>query len=503
MISQSAEITPNLERKIEKSKAKILRVWLFFNENSPAENFVPFSDFGFSQRHLSRYFNAISGDIHSDSLHRFLSDSRICSLDVVRKFYRPKSRNSQQILPKISNTNYGASHSQLQRMGVPEIHRAGFLGDGIKIAVFDTGFDPTHLAFQNTNIVAQHDFVQDDLNTQNEMGDAADQDSHGTRIMGIMGADLPGVLVGIAPNAHYLIAKTEKVDEEIVTEEDNWIAAVEWADSLGANIISSSLTYLEFDDGFAYNFSDLDGNTTRITQAANIASERGISVVTAAGNFGPDSCSIWAPADASPPVLTIGAVDETGVIADFSSRGPTADGRIKPDLVAQGVNVATVYGFNETTTINGTSASTPLIAGAVALIRQIHPSWTNTEIWEKFTANASHSQTPDNIYGYGEINLLDFIFPVILSHKQNITIFPNPATGMATFYIAESTSKDYEISDLLGRQVFRFSSTDTKTSHQFFAWNGKNNAGKSVASGIYFFSNSAKTSSVKFIFFKE
>ena len=503
VFSKSAEITHNLEQKIEKSDAEMLRVWLFFDENYSAESLAPITDFGFQQRRISRYFNAISGDISPDSIFHFITDEHIDSIDIVHSFYRPKPPESPKSPMKISETDYGASFAQLQRMGIPEIHNAGFRGESIKIAIFDTGFNPNHLAFQNVNILAQRDFVQNDLNTQNEFGDVSDQDNHGTAIMGILAANLPGVLVGVAPGAEYIIAKTEKVDEEIIAEEDNWIAAVEWADSLGADIISSSLAYLEFDDGFAYDYSDLNGVTTRIAIAANIAGERGINVVTAAGNFGSELGSIWTPADALPPALAIGAVDENGIIADFSSRGPTADGRIKPDLVAQGVNVATVFGIDETRTITGTSAATPLIAGAVALVRQIHPNWTAQDIWEQFTSHANCADFPDNVYGYGEINLMDLIIAEPTDKARNITIFPNPATEIIYFYVLEPSSSNYKIFDLLGQQIYQFSSMDTKTSRQFFMWNGKNNLGKSVASGIYFLSNSDGKISEKFILVRE
>jgi len=188
-------------------------------------------------------------------------------------------------------------------------------------------------------ITAQHDFVFNDGVVRDEPGkDVAGAQSHGTETWSLFAADVTGRLHGIARGANFLLAKTEDIRSETRVEEDNYVAALEWADSIGVDIVSSSLGYLMFDNGFSYTPSQLNGDVAVTTVAADMAVQRGILVVTAAGNDGPFSRTLSTPADAD-SVLSIGAEDSLGTIAVFSSRGPTADGRVKPDFTAPGVAV--------------------------------------------------------------------------------------------------------------------------------------------------------------------
>jgi subtilisin family serine protease len=234
--------------------------------------------------------------------------------------------------------------------------------------------------------------------------------NHGTQTLGTIGGYFPGELIGPAYGASYILGKTENTEWERHIEEDDWVAGAEWADDLGADIISSSLGYrYEFDQGEeGYTSDDMDGETAIVTKGANIAASRGILIVNSAGNEGPASPpgnTIIAPAD-SPNVIAAGAVDPRGIRVDFSSMGPRADGRIKPDVMAQGSNVYTVEvgGSNIYDSVAGTSFSCPLTAGVAALILEINPTWTNVDILDALKITANNSSSPNNQYGWGIVD---------------------------------------------------------------------------------------------------
>jgi subtilisin family serine protease len=214
--------------------------------------------------------------------------------------------------------------------------------------------------------------------------------------------------VGPAFGAHFILAKTENTDSETPVEEDNWAAAAEWAESLGADVISSSLGYLEYDSPFpSYTFRDMNGQTAISTRAAEMAAARGVVVVSSAGNSGPDPQhnTLGAPADGA-HVLAIGAVTAAGTRTSFSSVGPSADGRVKPDLAAQGqaVRVALPGTVNRYGTANGTSFSCPLTAGVVALLLQVNPGAGVDDVAAVLKATASQAAAPDNLLGWGIVN---------------------------------------------------------------------------------------------------
>jgi hypothetical protein len=228
----------------------------------------------------------------------------------------------------------------------------------------------------------------------------------------LFAGDVPGQLRGIARGAGYLLAKTEDIRSETRAEEDNFVAALEWADSIGVDIISSSLIYLVFDNGVRpYAPGDLNGDVAVTTIAADSAARRGILVVTAAGNAGPAFRSLWTPADGD-SVLAVGAEDSLGAVASFSSRGPTADGRVKPDFTAPGVDVCVLVGVGAVGRESGTSFATPLVAASAALVKQLHPTLAPMRLRDAFRATATNRAAPDSLRGWGRADVASAaVFP--------------------------------------------------------------------------------------------
>jgi subtilisin family serine protease len=307
----------------------------------------------------------------------------------------------------VGELDYGDSLGQLQQIQVPALHAQGLDGSGVVVAVFDAGFDNLgHEAFATTQVLAWHDFVNGDDDVAN--GADHGEGSHGTNTLSVLGGYRPGQLVGPAYRASFLLAKTENTDSETPVEEDNWAAAAEWAEALGADVISTSLGYLGYDAPFtSLTWADMNGRTAISTLAAEKAAERGVVVVVSAGNEGYDAGhnTLGAPADGL-RVLTAGAVDATGVRTSFSSVGPTSDLRIKPDVAAQGSGVlaAGSYGPASYVRVSGTSFSCPLTAGAVALLLQAHPGYTVDQVLSVMRSTASQAAQPDNLLGWGIVN---------------------------------------------------------------------------------------------------
>ena len=257
--------------------------------------------------------------------------------------------------------------------------------------------------------------------------DAPGVQSHGTATWSLFAGNVPGRLYGIARGASFLLAKTEDVRTELRVEEDNYVAALEWADSIGVDIVSSSLAYLIFDNGFSYTPSQLNGDYAVTTIAADLAAQRGILVVTAAGNEGPRFRSIWTPSDGD-SVLAIGAEDSLGNIAGFSSRGPTADGRIKPDFTGPGVAVCAVVGNGRVGRLDGTSFATPLVAASAALLKQLSPTLAPMALRQAFRNTASRRTSPDSTFGWGRPDVAAAaVFP-----NGIMALSPLPSGGLLT-----------------------------------------------------------------------
>ncbi len=312
------------------------------------ESVIPFVE---RIRHSSSYFNAVSADVKAEMIPEILALDGVVKVDIVRTYRRgrdPEPTTYDDLAPRAPASPqigiYGDSFNQLYMIEAVDLLEMGYNGSGdsgsagqVMIGILDSGFLLDHYAFDRLDVHAQWDFVNDDPVAENEPGDNPEQDRHGTLVLGTIAGYGEGELIGPAWGAVYLLAKTEIIGEEIEVEEDNWIAGLEWCDSIGADIVTSSLGYVLW-----YEEDDLDGEIALCTIAANRAASRGIIVCNAIGNYGWNGpTSLIAPSDAD-SVIAVGGVYADGSLWGSSSRGPTADGRIKPDVMAQGAAVLSV-----------------------------------------------------------------------------------------------------------------------------------------------------------------
>ena len=345
--------------------------------------------------------------------------------------------------------NYGKSKTQIEMIGMDQLQQKGYTGKGKLIAVFDNGFRTVeslnifnHL-WVNNQIIGFKDYVnKNDSVFHNGTG------THGTSVLSTMALKSDGQMIGTAPDADYYLMITEDNQSESLIEEYNWAEAAEFADSLGVDVINSSLGYTVFDDTTTnHTYADMDGNTTVITRAANKAFEKGILVVNSAGNSGNNKWHyIGAPADGY-GVLSIGAVDSVEVLANFSSRGPTSNGMIKPDVCAMGSRVYVANTNGEINKSNGTSFSGPIIAGSAACLWQAHPEMSNKDLMEVIRKSAHLYANPNNDYGYGIPNFNTALQIAENQKKEdeengfysNFQIYPNPANDFTKVEFVIST----------------------------------------------------------------
>lgn len=318
-----------------------------------------------------------------------------------------------------SSFDYGPSLAQYEAVKIPEVHELGIAGEGVLIGMLDTGFKwRAQESLQNTHVIAEHDFINNDDTTANQAGDPSGQDLHGTLTMSILGSYMPGKVIGPAFKSDFILGKTEVALTETQIEEDYWAAGIEWMESHGVDVVSSSLGYSTFDGGGGYTWDhgDFNGRTAVTSRAAARAARLGVVVVTAMGNEGNGNGirgTLLCPADAD-SILSIGAITIPGTLAYFSSTGPTNDGRIKPDVVTPGVSIysAQIPGPNTYGSSQGTSAATPIAAGVAALVLSARPELTPLQVRDAIRntadriATSQYPQHPNNFVGWGKANAL-------------------------------------------------------------------------------------------------
>jgi serine protease AprX len=301
---------------------------------------------------------------------------------------------------------YGPSFNQASLLQIPLIHQMGITGQEAVLSFLDSGFRwKQHSATKNNNVIAEYDFIQKDSITANQIGDVPSQDYHGSICFSTVSGFQQDSLIGIAPFAIFMLAKTEDIPTEQHLEEDNYAAAVEWSEALGADLISSSLGYSAFNQPLEenYTFSDFDGKTTITSKIVNEAVKRGVICITAAGNDGPRDSTLITPSDAD-SVISVGAIAPDGnTPANFTSRGPRADGKIKPDIAAQGIGVVCINPGDTLalTAANGTSLATPLIAGAMGLMISAFPEIPGYTLRNALFETANNAKAKDNYLGHG------------------------------------------------------------------------------------------------------
>ncbi len=368
-------------------------------------------------RTQSRWLNAISVEANDNEIRAISALPFVRSVKPLHRS-QPVCAVDEQPLEVdggVASLDYGVMRDQLLEIDVPSMHLRGIYGDGIVIGILDTGFNRIHEAFHSTDhpvdVIAEWDFVSNDGNTGIETGDDPNQHKHGTWILGTIAAYMPGSAIGAAYEAQFVLAKTEVYATETVIEEDYYVAGLEFIEANGADLATSSLGYIDW-----YTPEMLDGLTAITTRGVNVATENGLVCLTAAGNAGNDADllthTIIAPADAF-NVISCGAANADGSIAGFSSDGPTADGRLKPELLARGVSVASVHSTNATgfSSVSGTSLSTPLIAGATALLMQARSDLGVAGVRSAYFTTASDfvangAPDPLSVRGYGVISTI-------------------------------------------------------------------------------------------------
>lgn len=412
--------------------------------------------------------------------------------------------------------SYGQSAAQLQFHRIDQVHDLGYDGTGVVVGIMDGGFNVNHEVFTHLRsdgrILAERDFVDGGNDTKANVK-LPNYQSHGTSVAAIIAGKKDGTLMGVAPGVSLVLARTEDDKQEAPIEEDNWVAAIEWMQTLGVQVVNSSLGYSIFDSQptASYTYDDMDGKTSAIARAATkAASVFNMVVVVSAGNEGRPSDPwryITTPADAD-SILAVGSLNSIGIRAESSSIGPTSDGRTKPDVSARGEcvftarsvdNFGNVIDSGTTSCISGTSFASPHVAGMMALALQARPGMPAIWYVRKAQMASSLYPNPNNLIGYGKIDAVDLIAgvttsifddsPSTLPEAAFVTKnFPNPfnPTTNITYQVPDGWRLNaVTVVDAIGRQVAVIHPVGTG-SVGTLQWDGNNSSGSRVASGIYF-----------------
>jgi len=416
-------------------------------------------------RRTSKWLNSVSVEISDtkvlDSiigLPFVYNIERVKTMSIDPRFELPLKSSGHT---NYHDEHYGMAFRQIEMHSGHLLHNIGFTGAGITIAVLDAGFDKTNevdvfdAMREEDRLLGTRDFVDGDDYVYHSS-------QHGTAVLSCMGAKLPGKMVGTAPDASYILIRTEDVSSESLVEEDNWVAGAEYADSMGADILNTSLGYTQFDDSTTdHTYADMDGNTTRISIAADIAASKGILVVTSAGNMGSQPWHyISAPADADSS-LAVAAVDSFLIRAPFSSYGPSSDGDLKPNVAAMGYKAVCTFSSGLVGQANGTSFSSPILAGMAACLWQSLRGNTNIELKELIERNGHQYSNPDFSLGYGVPNfytayLEGNLFPLSTS-DEIISVFPSHFNDKLTvhFHSQEPGNWKLNVINSLGQKLYQ------------------------------------------------
>jgi serine protease AprX len=465
---------------------------------------------GVKIRTLSRWLNAVSVEGTQQQIQAVNKLLPVAATEQVAVMNHPRPVPSSSIPPtppfkKASGSqglDYGPSATQLTNMKVVDLHAIGVTGTGVLIGMLDDGFNNyrTHEALKNIKIVADSDFIHNISDVNRQSWENSEQGNHGAGTLSAVGGFAPGQLIGAAYGASFLLAKTEMDSSgssyDFNSEEDTYVAGLEWAERLGADITSSSLSYKEFWSSPTYTTSDMNGRTTKVAQAAAIASRKGVLVVTAMGNDGYATgakgsfvyadTTISSPADAD-SIIAVGNTTSDGELNPNSSTGPTADGRIKPEVVAQGTGIYWADGSSITSYnyVQGTSCSTPLVAGAAALVLSTHPKLTPMQVRQALlnTATPSAFRTsqnavyPNNYYGWGFVDALNaatYFGPVF----SNVPLIVQTTTG---FTITTMIVSEYELYPDSIFYYYRYDDTSAYSHAQLFPTMNPNEYSTSIS----------------------
>jgi serine protease AprX len=470
---------------------------------------------GVEIRQRSKWFNAASAMVTEVQIQEIASLPFVREVELQYRMQKDHRFQVEQPPPSLSEglrkvdsplaLEYGASLPQVSLLRIPDVHETGNAGQDVIIGVFDDGFRlPAHESIDSLKILATYDFVDHKTSV---VPNYSGTGSHGIYTLSTLSGYAPGQLIGPAYGASYILARTENDSGGVETpvEEDNWVAAIEWADSIGVQVTSTSLGYRNYDPPYkSWTWQDMNGHTTKISLAATMAARKGIVVLNSAGNnyaaADPNINTLNAPADAD-SILAVGAVTPEGVRASFSSVGPTTSNppRIKPDIMATGTSIycasptyATGYVY-----VQGTSLSCPLAAGVAAMMLHAVPNATPMQVIEALKNTASQVSHPDNRMGWGVIDAVQAIdelkslvdpvkYPRAFALEQN---FPNPfnPSTRIVYSLPNAGPVTLRIYNVLGQEIRTLVDETQARGPHTSVWDGTNRTGVRVATGVYIY----------------
>ena len=391
------------------------------NENIISEDDLPVNENYISELEKNgikiekklKWFNAVSAYLSDNQVKELNKFPFINKTEKVKTLSGINTPAINDELGKISKTNtidpvYGAAYDQLVLSDIIEVHKKGIKGNGVRMGFLDSGFDwKTPFSLKNAKVIGEYDFVFNDNVTSDQAQDSRGQHDHGTAVFSTVAANKPGKILGVAYEASYFLAKTEYVPTESKVEEDNFAAGIEWLESRGIDIATTSVGYNTFDNAAdSYTYKDMDGQTSICTRAYEKAFSLGVTTFSSAGNEGANSWKyVTVPADGF-NVIAVGSIDNWKNLAATSSRGPTYDKRTKPEVTAQGISVYSTAASSTDSYVymSGTSLAAPIAAGVGTLLLSAYPNLKNTQIREILLLTAENAASPNNNIGWGLVS---------------------------------------------------------------------------------------------------